>query len=176
VVVPRRDFDPALGELSHHGIDLGVEQRLEPFRFGFSSVEIGLGQFNPCFSALQVGARYAFLGPRLVECPAESTASDCPAPTCRSPSMTSIGVGAPKLITRLTMSLAAADADKGAAIWGGLGPQAQSVGVLAPRPPAGRLVDTEYRQPIYNTTRLQLERRHLRQDQERGRQCEYCGP
>jgi len=48
--------------------------------------------------------------------------------------------------------LAAADADKGATIWGGLGPQAQAAGVLAPRPPAGRLVDTEYRQPIYNTT------------------------
>lgn len=48
--------------------------------------------------------------------------------------------------------LAAADADKGSTIWGGLGPQAQAAGVLAPRPPAGRLVDTEYRQPIYNTT------------------------
>jgi multidrug efflux system outer membrane protein len=48
--------------------------------------------------------------------------------------------------------LAAADADKGATIWGGLGPQAQAVGVLAPRPPAGSVVDTMYRQPIYNTT------------------------
>jgi outer membrane protein TolC len=48
--------------------------------------------------------------------------------------------------------LAAAEADKGATIWGGLGPQAQAVGVLAPRPPAGRLVDTEYRQPIYTMT------------------------
>jgi outer membrane protein len=48
--------------------------------------------------------------------------------------------------------LAAAEADKGATIWGGLGPQAQATGVLAPKPPAGRMVDTEYRQPIYNTT------------------------
>jgi hypothetical protein len=48
--------------------------------------------------------------------------------------------------------LAAAEADKGATIWGGLGPQAQATGVLAPKPPAGRLVDTEYRQPIYTAT------------------------
>ena len=48
--------------------------------------------------------------------------------------------------------LAAAEADKGATIWGGLGPQVQANGVLATRPPAGRLVDTEYRQPIYTAT------------------------
>jgi outer membrane protein TolC len=48
--------------------------------------------------------------------------------------------------------LAAAEADKGATMWGGLGPQAQATGVLAPKPPAGRLVDTEYRQPIYTAT------------------------
>lgn len=48
--------------------------------------------------------------------------------------------------------LGAAEADKGATIWGGLGPQGQEIGVLAPRPPAGRVVDTEYRQPIYNAT------------------------
>lgn len=48
--------------------------------------------------------------------------------------------------------LAAADADKGATIWGGLGPQAQTAGVLAPRPPVGTLADTEYRQPIYTAT------------------------
>lgn len=48
--------------------------------------------------------------------------------------------------------LAAAEADKGATMWGGLGPQAQATGVLAPKPPAGQLVDTEYRQPIYTAT------------------------
>ena len=50
------------------------------------------------------------------------------------------------------IQLAAAEADKGATIWGGLGPQAQAAGVLAARPPAGRTADTEYRQPIYNVT------------------------
>jgi outer membrane protein TolC len=48
--------------------------------------------------------------------------------------------------------LAAAEADKGATLWGGLGPQAQSMGILATRPPAGSVVDTMYRQPIYRTT------------------------
>lgn len=48
--------------------------------------------------------------------------------------------------------LAAAEADKGATAWGGLGPQVDAKGMLATRPPAGRLVDTEYRQPIYTTT------------------------
>ena len=48
--------------------------------------------------------------------------------------------------------LAAAEAGKGAAVWGGLGPQAQAMGVLAPRPPTGSVVDTMYRQPIYTTT------------------------
>jgi outer membrane protein TolC len=48
--------------------------------------------------------------------------------------------------------LVAAEADKGATMWGGLGPQAQATGVLATKPPAGRLVDTEYRQPIYTAT------------------------
>ena len=37
-------------------------------------------------------------------------------------------------------------------VWGGLGPQAQSIGILATRPPAGNVVDTMYRQPIYKTT------------------------
>ena len=48
--------------------------------------------------------------------------------------------------------LAAAEADKGATLWGGLGPQVEAKGILATRPPAGRLVDTEYRQPIYTAT------------------------
>jgi outer membrane protein len=48
--------------------------------------------------------------------------------------------------------LAAAEADKGATLWGGLGPQAQAIGTLAPRPPTGTVVDTMYRQPIYRTT------------------------
>ena len=48
--------------------------------------------------------------------------------------------------------LAAAEADKGSTTWGGLGPQVQAKGMLATQPPAGRMVDTEYRQPIYTTT------------------------
>ena len=50
----------------------------------------------------------------------------------------------------LRTQLAAAYADKGAAIWGGLGPQIQASGTLATRPPAGALVDTMYRQPTYS--------------------------
>ena len=45
--------------------------------------------------------------------------------------------------------LAAADADRGATIWGGLGPQVQASRTFAPRPPADAAVDTMYRQPIY---------------------------
>jgi outer membrane protein TolC len=45
--------------------------------------------------------------------------------------------------------LAAADADRGATIWGGLGPQVQATRTFAPRPPADANVDTMYRQPIY---------------------------
>ena len=45
--------------------------------------------------------------------------------------------------------VAAADADKGATIWGGLGPQVTASRTFAPRPPAQVTSDTEYRQPIY---------------------------
>jgi outer membrane protein TolC len=45
--------------------------------------------------------------------------------------------------------VAAAEADKGATIWGGLGPSVQATRTVAPRPPAQTLADTEYRQPIY---------------------------
>ncbi len=48
--------------------------------------------------------------------------------------------------------LGAAEADKGATVWGGWGPQAQATGILATRPPARSVVDTLYRQPIYTTT------------------------
>jgi outer membrane protein TolC len=55
-------------------------------------------------------------------------------------------------IEAVRAELAAAEADKGATLWGGLGPQVEAKGILATRPPAGRLVDTEYRQPIYTAT------------------------
>lgn len=45
--------------------------------------------------------------------------------------------------------LAAAEADERATFWGGLGPQVQATGTLAPRPPTAAPVDTLYRQPIY---------------------------
>jgi outer membrane protein TolC len=45
--------------------------------------------------------------------------------------------------------VAAADADNGATIWGGLGPQVLASRTFAPPPPASALSDTEYRQQIY---------------------------
>jgi outer membrane protein TolC len=45
--------------------------------------------------------------------------------------------------------LAAAQADKGATVWGGLGPQVLAVGTLAPPPPAGAPADTMYRELKY---------------------------
>jgi outer membrane protein TolC len=47
---------------------------------------------------------------------------------------------------------AAAEADKGAAVWGGLGPQIQAARTFAPRPPTGEAVDTIFRQPRYVVT------------------------
>src|SRR5207245_10326695 len=47
---------------------------------------------------------------------------------------------------------AAAQADEGAAFWGGLGPQIQSAQTFAPPPPARAAVDTLYRQPKYLAT------------------------
>jgi hypothetical protein len=44
-----------------------LKQRLEPVRFGFSSLKISLGQFNLCFPGLQIGARHACFGLCLVE-------------------------------------------------------------------------------------------------------------
>lgn len=46
--------------------------------------------------------------------------------------------------------LTAAQADERATAWGGLGPQVQATGTLAPRPPTAAPVDTLYRQPIYS--------------------------
>ncbi len=48
--------------------------------------------------------------------------------------------------------LEAARADKGATVWGGLGPQAQSVGLFAPPPATGLAIDTLYRQRTYVAT------------------------
>jgi outer membrane protein TolC len=48
--------------------------------------------------------------------------------------------------------VAAADADKGATIWGGLGPQVLASRTFATRPPAGSISDTEYRQQIYTVS------------------------
>jgi outer membrane protein TolC len=45
--------------------------------------------------------------------------------------------------------VAAADADTGSTIWGGLGPQVAAARVFGPKPPAHILPDTEYRQPQY---------------------------
>ncbi len=58
------------------------------------------------------------------------------------------------------LSLAAAEADKGATIWGGLGPQVQASRTIAPSPPAvgyppagaALTKDTLYRQPKYSAT------------------------
>jgi outer membrane protein TolC len=48
--------------------------------------------------------------------------------------------------------VAAADADKGATIWGGLGPQVLASRTFATPPPAGSISDTEYRQQIYTVS------------------------
>jgi outer membrane protein TolC len=45
---------------------------------------------------------------------------------------------------------ASAEADTGSTIWGGLGPQVAATRTFAPKPPARTLVDTEYRQQLYN--------------------------
>jgi len=45
--------------------------------------------------------------------------------------------------------VAAADAAKGATIWGGLGPQVLASRTFQTRPPAGALSDTEYREQTY---------------------------
>jgi outer membrane protein TolC len=47
---------------------------------------------------------------------------------------------------------AAAQADKGAAMWGGLGPQIHVAQTFAPPPPTRSAVDTLYRQPKYLVT------------------------
>jgi outer membrane protein len=48
--------------------------------------------------------------------------------------------------------VSAAQADKGATYWGGLGPQVQATGILQPAPPAGTVADTMYRQQTYVAT------------------------
>ncbi len=48
--------------------------------------------------------------------------------------------------------LAAAQADKGAKVWGGLGPQVQAVRTFGPPPPAHAAADTMYREQKYVTT------------------------
>jgi outer membrane protein TolC len=45
--------------------------------------------------------------------------------------------------------VSAAQADKGATLWGGLGPQVQAAGIVRPAPPAETVADTEYRQQTY---------------------------
>jgi outer membrane protein TolC len=47
---------------------------------------------------------------------------------------------------------AAAQADEGAAVWGGLGPQIHVAQTFAPPPPTRAAVDTLYRQPKYLVT------------------------
>jgi outer membrane protein TolC len=47
---------------------------------------------------------------------------------------------------------AAAQADKGAAVWGGLGPQIDAMRTFEPRPPARSVIDTLYRQQKYVAT------------------------
>jgi outer membrane protein TolC len=47
---------------------------------------------------------------------------------------------------------ASAEADTGSTIWGGLGPQVAATRTFAPKPPARTLVDTEYRQQLYNVS------------------------
>jgi outer membrane protein TolC len=48
--------------------------------------------------------------------------------------------------------VSAAQADKGATLWGGLGPQVQAAGIVRPAPPAETVADTEYRQQTYAVT------------------------
>jgi outer membrane protein TolC len=48
--------------------------------------------------------------------------------------------------------VSAAQADKGATFWGGLGPQVQATGTFRPGPPAGTVADTLYRQQTYVAT------------------------
>jgi outer membrane protein TolC len=48
--------------------------------------------------------------------------------------------------------VSAAQADKGATFWGGLGPQVQATGILQPAPPAATVADTMYRQQTYVAT------------------------
>ena len=70
---------------------------------------------------------------------------------------------------------AAAQADKGAAVWGGLGPQIQAARTFATataRRAAGRYPVSAAE--IRGDRRLQLERRDFREDQERDRQRETC--
>ncbi len=47
---------------------------------------------------------------------------------------------------------AAAEADVGATVWGGLGPQINAMGTLTTRPPAKTLADTLYREQTYVAT------------------------
>jgi len=47
---------------------------------------------------------------------------------------------------------AASQAEKGSAVWGGLGPQIQAAQTFAPPPPTRAAVDTLYRQPKYLAT------------------------
>jgi outer membrane protein TolC len=48
--------------------------------------------------------------------------------------------------------VSAAQADKGATLWGGLGPQVQATRTFQPAPPAATVADTEYRQQTYVVT------------------------
>jgi outer membrane protein len=48
--------------------------------------------------------------------------------------------------------VSAAQADKGATLWGGLGPQLQATRTFQPRPPTGSIADTTYRQQRYVVT------------------------
>jgi outer membrane protein TolC len=49
-------------------------------------------------------------------------------------------------------ALAAAQADRGASFWGGLGPRVQAAGTIEPAPPARIAADTMYRQQQYNVS------------------------
>ncbi len=48
--------------------------------------------------------------------------------------------------------VSAAQADKGATLWGGLGPQVQATRTFQPAPPAATVADTMYRQQTYVAT------------------------
>ncbi len=48
--------------------------------------------------------------------------------------------------------VAAAEADVGATVWGGLGPQITAMRTFTKRPPAKTLADTEYRERTYVAT------------------------